>query len=178
MEKNIADKMKKLKNEIYEKKENIRDIQTLVNKEIDKEWNADVTDFSERELESRMDENISFLSDHANPIPEITSWKSHRKIIGKPIIWGKRIIFRFASAYFTHILEKQKTFNQKCLESFQILKLHQKKRQQKISGIEERIGECDMQLKALTKKLEELEAMLDQAEDPLPNRKPDPDETP
>jgi len=160
MEDNIKKELRKIKGELYKKKEKIRDIAVLANKEIDRDPVPNFTDFSERELESRLDELISFLNQYVDPLPDRMSVTSHRKIIGKPIVWIKRIFFRIAGVYFTHVLEKQKIFNQKCVDSFQILKLHQKKQQEKIGSAGERIAECEVLLEIVLKKIEELEKKL------------------
>lgn len=157
MENNIKKEIMKIKSELYEKKEEIRDIETLVDKEIDRDLAPDITGFSERELESLLEEHISFLNEYVDPLPDLMSITSHRKIIGKPIVWIKKFLFKIAGAYFTHILEKQKIFNQKCTDSYRILRLHQKKRRDKITRVEERITECEIRLEIISKRMEERE---------------------
>jgi hypothetical protein len=157
MEDNIKKEIMKIKSELFEKKEGIRDIETLANKEIDRDLATDFSDFSERELESLLEENISFLNESVDPLPDLTSITSHRKLIGKPIVWIKRGLFKIAGAYFTHILEKQKIFNQRCADSYRILRLHQKKHREKIIRVEEKIAECEVRLGIVSKKMEELE---------------------
>jgi len=175
MEENIKKEMIKIKKELYKKKEEIRDIKTLANKEIDRELPPDLMDFSERELESQLEEHLSYLNQHLDPSPEKMSITSHRKIIGKPIIWIKRILLKITGAYVTHIFEKQKTFNQKCADSYQILLLHQKRHRKKNNQVEERISECEVHLEIVSRKLEELDAKLGQLQNPLAPHKPDTD---
>lgn len=160
MEDKIKKELIKIKGELYMKKEKIRDIGALADKEIDRDPVSNFTDFSERELESRLEEHISFLNEYVDPLPDRMSITSHRKIIGKPIVWIKRIFFKIAGIYFTHVLEKQKIFNQKCVDSYQILNLHQKKYREKIGSVGERIAECEVLLEVVLKKIEELEKKM------------------
>jgi hypothetical protein len=160
MENNIAKEITKLKKELHKKKEEVRDLKELVKKEIDREFPSDPIDFSEKELESQMDEYISLLNKSVDPVPDKTSVISHRRLIGKPIVWIKRILLKMTRSYITIILDKQKEFNHKCIALYQNLIIHQKKYHEKISHIEERIGECEVHLNVISKKLEEIDANL------------------
>ncbi len=157
MGKNIAKEMERLKKEIYQKKEEIRDIKKLVHQEIDREFPPNLEDFSERELETRMEEQLSFLDKSVNPMPDKMSLSSHRKIAGRPIIWLKRILLKFTHAYISLILGKQKIFNQKCVALYQTLIFHQKKNRKKITLIEERVSECEVHLDVISRELKELD---------------------
>jgi len=164
VEKNFTKEMTKLKKELYDKKEEIRDINELANKEIDRKLHSPIEDFSERELESLLDEHHSLLAKSVNPLPEKMVIPSHRKIIGKPIVWIKRRLLNVVSAYVTPIMVKQTAFNQKCVELYQALILHQKKLRKKINHMEERVSECEAHLDIISKKLKELDTKLEQNE--------------
>jgi hypothetical protein len=166
VEKNITKEMTKLKKELYDKKEEIRDINELANKEIDRKLHSPLEDFSERELESLMDEQHSFLANSVNPLPEKMVVTSHRKIIGKPIVWIKRRLLNAVSAYayIKPIMVKQTAFNQKCIELYRTLILHQKKFRKKINNMEERVSECEAHLDIISKKLKEFDSKFEQNE--------------
>jgi hypothetical protein len=166
VEKNIKKEMTKLKKELYEKKEEIRDINELINKDIDGKLHSPLEDFSERELESLLDEQHSFLAKSVNSVPEKMVITSHRKIIGKPIIWIKRRLLNVVSAYayVRPIMDKQTAFNQKCVELYRTLILHQKKFRKKINHIEESVSECEAHLDIISKKLKELDSKFEQNE--------------
>jgi hypothetical protein len=166
VEKNFTKEMPKLKKELYEKKEEIHDINKLVNKDIDRELHSPLEDFSERELESLMDEQHSFLANSVNPLPEKMVVTSHRKTIGKPIIWIKQRLLNVVSAYayIKPIMVKQTAFNQKCVELYQTLILHQKKFRKKINHIEERVSECEAHLDIISNKLKEFDSKFEQNE--------------
>jgi len=160
MENNIKKEITKMKKELHKKKEEIRDLKELVKKEIDREFPSDLKDFSEKELGSQMDEYISLLNKSVDPVPDKTSITTHRRLIGKPVVWIKRIMLKITGSYITLILDKQKAFNQKCIALYQNLIIHQKKYHEKISHLEERIGECEVHLNVISKKLEEIDANL------------------
>ncbi|UCE39830.1 MAG: hypothetical protein JSV17_10100 [Candidatus Aminicenantes bacterium] len=177
MENNITKEMEKLKKELHKKKEEVHDLKELVKNEIDKDYPSNLEDFSERELESQLDEYLSLLNKYVDPVPDKTSITSHRRLIGTPVVWIKRIFLKITKSYITHILGKQKIFNQKCVALYQNLIIHQKKYHDKISQIEERIGECEVHLEVIAKKLEEISANLDQNRADTSPGKPDKENT-
>ena len=132
MEKTITKEMIKLKKELYKKKEEIREIKKLVNKEIDQELPFNAADSSERELETLLEDHFSFLEKSIDPLPDKTSLTSHRKIIGKPIIWIKRIFLKITSVYISLILDKQKKFNQQSIVFFRAILLRIRRNRRKI----------------------------------------------
>jgi predicted nucleic acid-binding Zn-ribbon protein len=156
MENNIAEQMENLKKELRKKKDEIQDLKELVKTDIDRDFPSNPKDFSARELESQMDEYHSLLDRYVDPMPDKTSFTSHRKRIGMPIVWIKRILLKMTRPYISIILERQKIFNQKCMDLYQNLILHQKKYHDKISRVEERIGEFEVHLEVLQKKLEKI----------------------
>ena len=162
MEDNTAKQLKKLKKELHTKKEGVHDLKELVKKEIDRDFPLNLMDFSERELESQMDEYFSLLNKSVDPVPDKISITSHRRWIGKPVVWIKRILLKTTRPYITLILDKQKTFNQKCIDLYQNLIIHQKRYHEKISHIEERIGDCEVQLEVISKKLDDISANVEQ----------------
>ena len=162
MKNDIAKELEKLKKELQRKKEEIHDLKKWVKKEIDKDYPYDLEDFSERELASLMDEYHSLLDQSVDPVPDKTSITSHRKGIGKTIVWIKRILLKMSRSYIALILEKQKSFNQKCVGLFQSLIIHHKKYKDKIDHIEEQLGECQVRLRIMSKKIEEMSARFEQ----------------
>jgi hypothetical protein len=71
-------------------------------------------------------------------------------------------LLNVVNAYITPIMIKQTAFNQKCVELYQAMILHQKKLQKKVNKLEERVNECDAYLDIISKKLKELEAKSEQ----------------
>lgn len=164
--------MIKLKKELYKKKEEIREIKKLVNKEIDQELPFNAADSSERELETLLEDHFSLLEKSFDPLPDTTSLTSHRKIIGKPIIWIKRILLKITRVYTFLILDKQKTFNQESVALFRTLIFRQRISKKKISHIEKRISECEVHIAVISSKLKELQANLEQDENQTPSQEP------
>lgn len=166
---NIADEIEKLKKDLYKKKEEVHDIKQLVKKKIDREFSSDIEELSVRELVSQMDENHSLLNRLVDPFPDKEFIRSHRKRIGKPVVWFKRILLKITRPYITLILDKQKLFNQACVDLFQNLMVHQKRYHQKIIQIEERIGSCEVQMEAMAKRIEDLSMESDKDETDSPS---------
>jgi hypothetical protein len=162
--KNTAKQMEKLKKELHERKEEIHDINQLVNKDIDGKLHSRLEDYSERELESRLGEYHALLAKSANPLPEDIVITTPRKILKKPVIWIKRRLLNVVNAHVTSVMEKQREFNQKCLDLFQTLIVHQKKMSRKINHLEQRINECEAQLDIISKRHEEMASKFRQNE--------------
>jgi hypothetical protein len=173
MEKNITKEIKKIKTELYQTKEKIRDIKKLINEEIDSELTSDLSDFSERELETQLGEFLSFLNKPVDPLPDKASITSHRKIIGKPIVWIKRILLKISWVYLSFVSEKQKSINQKYRDLFKTLIYHQKMFRKKINLIEKRISECEVELVIISKKIKKNDSNSMQPENNPSIRKPD-----
>ena len=156
--------MEKIKKELFEKKEAMGDINQLVKNDIDRKRPSPLEDFSERELESLLDEHHAFLAKSFNPLPEKMVVTSPRKIMGQPIVWMKKRLLNVVNAYIMPILEKQTVFNQKSVEFYQALIVHQKKLQKKVNRMEEKISECEAHLDIIEKNLKELETKFEQNE--------------
>jgi archaellum component FlaC len=154
----IAKEVEKLKQELRQKKEEIHDLKKWINKEIDRDFSSDLEDFSTKELESLTDEYHALLDQDVDPVPDKTSITSHRKGIGKPVVWMKRFLLKMTRSYIALILGKQKSFNQKSVVLYQSLLVHQKKYHERINHIEERLGECEVRLRNMAKQLEEMTA--------------------
>ena len=85
MEETIVKEIQRLKKEMYKRKEEISDIKKLVNKEIDQEFYSNLSELSEKELETYIEECLSSINRNIDPKPEKKSITSHRKILGTPI---------------------------------------------------------------------------------------------
>ena len=156
--------MEKLKQELQKKKEEIQDINQLVNKNIDGKLPSRLEDYSERELESRLGEYHALLAKSADPLPEDIVITTPRKILKKPVLWMKRKLLNIVNAHVTSVMERQRRFNQKCLDLFQTLIVHQKKMSVKINDLEQRINECESQLDIISKRHEEMASKFRQNE--------------
>jgi len=156
MDKSVAKEIEKLKKDISQKKERIQDIKKLANRKIDREFASDLEEYSEKELDSYLQEYLATMDKSFDPKPDKKSFTSHRKILGKPIILLKQFLLKVTGIYINLILDKQKKINQQSIVFHRAILLRLRRNRQKIKHIEQRISECEGNLVILSKKLEDL----------------------
>lgn len=137
--KKIAAQIKEAKDEISRRKEEIKSITELVKSEIDRDFHVDPWELSHRELDNLMGRSLSFLNEDVDPTPDPAAITSHRKILGKPIVFVKRTIMKLAGAYTNSILEKQRRFNDQLVAFHLASFVRFRQNETKIKEIEERI---------------------------------------
>ena len=156
MDEKIAKEISRLKEEIFKQKQKISDIKELVKKEIDRDFNIDLWELSERELDHEMGNRLSFLNDDIDPRPDIESITSHRKILGKPIVFIKRIIMKIANVYTNTILEKQRQFNEQLVAFHLASFIRFRHNETKIKGMDEKLKTLEEDQEMLLEQLEKL----------------------
>jgi len=139
MDETIIKEINRLKDDLYRQKEKITDIKELVKSEIDRDFDVDLWELSEKELDNEMGDRLSFLNDDIDPRPDAKSITSHRRILGKPIVLFKRIIMKLASAYTNSLLEKQRRFNEQLVAFHLASFIRFRHNEKKIKAIEEKI---------------------------------------
>ncbi len=139
----IAAQLKTLKEEISREKEGITCIKELVKDEIDRDFPIDLWELSPRELDQQMGSRLSFLNDDIDPRPDPGVITSHRKILGKPIVFVKRIIMKLAKAYSDSILEKQRRFNEQSVVFHLASFVRFRHNEAKLKELEERIKDFE-----------------------------------
>jgi hypothetical protein len=112
MDERIIKEINRLTEEIHRQKEKAADLKELVKEEIDRDFPVDFWELSERELDNEMGRRLSFLNDDIDTRPDARSITSHRRILGKPIVFIKRLVMKIAGFYTNTILEKQRGFNE------------------------------------------------------------------
>jgi hypothetical protein len=135
--------IQEIKAKILREKEKITDINQLIHKEIDREFQPSVWELSEKELDIYIAENLSVLSQNWDTRPDKKSISSHRKVMGKLIVRIKRILFKMGTAYSNVLLDKQVQFNQKVVELLQGVFLRQAELEKKISKLEKKVRDCE-----------------------------------
>lgn len=157
----IAAQIKEARDDISRRKEEIENIKELVKEQIDRDFHIDPWELSHRELDNLMGRRLSFLNDDIDPTPDPSIITSHRKILGKPIVFVKRIIMKVAGAYTNSILEKQRRFNDQLvafhLASFVRFKYNEKK----INKLEERIKDFEDDREMLLDELKNIREKID-----------------
>ncbi len=136
---NMADQIDRLQEDIFRQKEKLASIEELVKTQIDRDFHTNLWELSEKELDHEMGNRLSFLNDDIDPRPDPTSITSHRKILGKPIVFIKRIIIKIAGAYANALLEKQRRFNEQLVNFHLASFIRFRHNEKKINEIEEKL---------------------------------------
>ena len=174
MEEAMIKEVQRLKKELYRKKEEIRDLKKLVHKEIDREFQSDLEELSERELETYIGECFSSMKRNIDTKPDEKPITSHRKILGKPIILIKQVLSRITGvySYVNLILDKKTEFNRQSVALHQALLISFRKNRERIRQIEEKISDCEENLIIIMNKIKDLHLSLEQQKNKAANHDP------
>ncbi len=149
-----------LRRELEEKKRQIRGLEKLVRGAIDRDFPLEVGEFSERELEDYFRDAVSPLKQVLDPRPGPKSVRSHRKIIGAPIVFLKRLFLRL-SGFYTHLLlDEQVQFNRRSAELTEALVTRVRHYRERLEQAEEKVAAFEESLVILKNKLEDLRSRL------------------
>ncbi len=112
-----------LKEKLLRKKQEIEDIEKLINKKLIDEKTEDNSrvnflELSEDELINEMVSRLFSLGENTDCTPR-GEIRSHRKIIGVLIVLLKKIVRKITSPYTNLLLERQKKFNEE-LATYQL----------------------------------------------------------
>jgi len=174
MEEAMIKEIQRLKKELYRKKEEILDLKKLVHKEIDREFQSDLEELSERELETYIGECFSSMKRNIDTKPDEKPITSHRKILGKPIILIKQVLSRITGvySYANLILDKKTEFNRQSVALHQALLITFRKNRERIRQIEEKISGCEENLIIIMNKIKGLHLSLEQQKNKAANHDP------
>jgi len=168
----LAKEIQRLKEELDRKKEEIHDLKKLVNKEIDREFPSHVEEFSEKELETYIREILSSLHIHIESKPDIRTITSHRKTLGKPIVFLKRAFLETTFHCIDSFLDKQTKFNRQIAALCQAVLLRVQHNIERMKRIEEKVSGCEENLAILKNKLDDLCSNLEQLKSRPPDHPP------
>lgn len=112
MNEQMKQELLRLKAELSAQKDAVSTLQGLLRENLQRSFHTDLWELSERELDNEMGNRLSFLNDDIDPRPDTASITSHRRLLGKPIVWVKRLLMRLARPYTNILLEKQRRFNE------------------------------------------------------------------
>jgi hypothetical protein len=156
MDERIIKEINRLKEEIYQQKENVSDIKELVTEEIDRDFPVDLWELSERELDNEMGNRLSFLNDDIDTRPDARSITSHRRILGKPIVLIKRLVMKIAGFYTNTILEKQRSFNEQLVAFHLASFIRSRHNERKIKEIMEKLKALEEDRELILEQLTQL----------------------
>jgi hypothetical protein len=162
MDETIDQEVRRLKEDLLRRKEEIGDLRKLVNKEIDREFEPDALDLTERELEPFIEKSLAAVKDNLVLKAEPQSLTSHRRIFGRPVLYFKRTFMNWVDLYTKMILDKQNRYNRHAFDLLKVLVIRSRWSRDKLKELEERLGKCEESLVVMINKAQDLQARLEQ----------------
>jgi hypothetical protein len=166
MDETAEREIRRLKNDLLKKKGEVEDIRALVNREIDREFQAEALDLTERELEPFIEESLTDIKENLILKAEPDALKSHRRILGRPVLFLKRTFMTWADIYFKMTLNKQNRYNRSSFDLLKVLLLRSRWSKEKLKDLEKRLAECEESLVVMINKVEDLQARLEKENEP------------
>ena len=116
---NIEQTLRELRKYYASEREKLNDIGQLVREAVDREIVTDFWELSNGEIEREMWQRLEILDADADCLPggPITS---HRPLLGKPLVWLKKVMRFLTAPYSSMLLQKQNRLNRE-LVTFQLL---------------------------------------------------------
>jgi len=166
MDETVEKEIRRLKNDLMKQKEDVEDIQALVNREIDREFQTEALDLAERDLEPFVEKSLTDIKENLVLKVESSTLKSHRKIFGRPVLFLKRTFMTWADIYFKMILDKQNRYNRNSFDLLKVVLLRSRWSKEKLKDLEERLAEYEESLVVMINKVEDLQARLEKENGP------------
>jgi hypothetical protein len=157
----LEKEIRRLREELDRKREELADIRKLFGGEIDREFSAPVEGYSDRELEIHLQEVLASMDALAEARPDLRAVSSHRKTIGRPIVFLKRVLLETTFAQFNIFLEGQLKFNRRILDLLRALHVRDVRGQARFKALEAGIAGCEEDLALLRAKLEDFRAAVE-----------------
>jgi len=156
MDEDIQKEIDGLKQEIYRQKEQVHGIDELLKDRIDKDFPVDLWELSERELDNEMGNRLSFLNDDIDTRPDVHSISSHRRWLGKPIVWFKRLIMKITGFYTNSLLEKQRQFNAQTVMFHLAAFIRSRRNEREIKELEDKLKTLEEDYEFVCEELQRL----------------------
>lgn len=132
---NIKETLRELKEFYAAEREKIAAIDQLTGTAVDGEIVTDFWNLSAAEIEREMFSRLDILDQDADCLPG-GPIVSHRSVLGKPVVFCKKMIRRLTGPYSSMLLQKQNRLNRE-LVTFQLLTFL------KLRHLEKRLGEME-----------------------------------
>ena len=156
----------RLKSDLLKKKQEVEDIRALVNREIDREFQPEALDLTEREIGPFIEKRLGDIKGDLVLEAEQGELKSHRKIFARPVLFLKRTFMTWADIYSRKILDRQNRYNQSSFDLLKVVLLRSRWSKEKLKDLEGRLGECEESLAVMIHKVEDLQSRLDMQKGP------------
>jgi hypothetical protein len=151
-----AEEIERLKEDIFKQKEAISGINELVKTQIDRDFHTDLWELSYRELDNEMGNRLGFLNDDIDTRPDFGSISSHRKFIGKPIVFIKRFFMKITRFYTDTLFDKQRSFNGQVVAFHLASFIRFRHMDEQIKGIEKKLKTLEEDNELMLEQLEQL----------------------
>jgi len=158
MDETTKQEIARLKADLVKKMAEIDDLRKLLNREIDRPFNPDPMDFTEREIEPFIEKSLAAIAENLSREAEPPSLTSHRRILGQPVQYFKRIFMDWADLHARKSLEKQSAYNRLVLDLLKVLILRSRAGREKLRDLEDRLGKCEERLAVLITRARDIEA--------------------
>jgi hypothetical protein len=156
----------RLKAELLQKKAELDDLRKLVNREIDRPLQPDPMDLTEREIEPFIEKTLSALAENLDRKIEAPPLASHRRILGRPVRYFKRIFMNWADLHAKNDLDRQSGYNRLTFDLLKVLIQRSRRSREKLRELEDRLGKCEESLAVLVARAQDLEAWPEREEPP------------
>ncbi len=166
MDETAEKEIRRLKDDLLKKKREIEDIRALVNREIDREFQTEALDLAERDLEPFIEKSLADIKENIVLKSEPGALKSHRRILGAPVLFFKRTLMNWVDLYTRMLLDKQNRYNRSSFDLLKVVLLRSRWSKEKLRDLEERLGECEESLVVLINKVGDLQGSLEKEKEP------------
>ena len=154
--------IERLKAELLKKIAEVDDVRKLINQEIDREFEPDAMDLTEREVEPFIEKSLAVVRENLTLKAEPQSLTSHRRIFRRPVLYFKRTFMNWVDLYTKMILDRQNRYNRHSFDLLKVLVLRSRWSREKLKELEDRLGKCEESLVVMINKAEDLQARLEQ----------------
>jgi hypothetical protein len=170
MDERTREEIARLKAELLKKREEIVDLRKLLGREIDHPFDSDPMDLTEREIEPFIEKSLSALAEDITRKAEPPSLTSHRRLLGRPVGYFKRIFMNWANLHAQNNLDKQSGYNRLAFGLLKVLVLRSRRSREKLRDLEDRLGKCEESLAVLVAKAQDIEARREREKTPADAR--------
>ncbi len=160
MNEQLVDQIKKLKETVFRQKESAADINSLLGEDIDRDFHLDLWELSEKELDHIMGDRLTFLNQDLDPRDSEDSISSHRKGLGKLIVWLKKRYLRVMDFYTEFLLTRQARFNPQLVAFHLASFIRFRHNEQKINTMTEKIKNLEEEQELLHEEVRQLKNLI------------------
>jgi hypothetical protein len=131
-----------LKKELSNQREKIGKIEGLVKKQVDQDYEINLWELSDKELDQEMGNRLTLLNEDIDCM-QLEKITSHRKIVGPLIVGFKKMASRILLPFITPFFERQKQFNKGVVNYLLASFIRFRSMEQRLKKLERDIAETD-----------------------------------